>query len=108
MDPPASICLPGGGPWAVGAAFHFHAAGCCVVVDPSCQFHYSRDRSRLGVFLPTCREIELYISGNSPGGGLAEIEAQLFGPAKLGKRWQQRGCWFASAMAAYCLDEIVE
>jgi hypothetical protein len=45
---------------------------------------------------------------NSPGGGLAEIEAQLFGPAKLGGRWQQRGCWFASAMAAYCLDEIVE
>ena len=45
---------------------------------------------------------------NSPGGGLAEIEAQLFGPAKLGGRWQQRGCWFASAMAAYCFDEIVE
>lgn len=71
--------LPGSGPLAVGAAFYLHAASRCVVVDPSSQRRDSRDRSGLGLFLPTSSEGELNIAVTL-GSGDCEIFPECSAP----------------------------
>jgi hypothetical protein len=58
-----------------GPAFHFHAAGGGVAVDPSGKCHEGRDRCGLGLFLPSSGEGELYIAV-TPRSGDNEVFAE--------------------------------